>query len=468
MVFSSLAFLYVFLPLITVLYFVWNNRIYRNIVLLAFSVFFYAWGEPKYIIVMLLSVICAYVGGLLIEYFKKREKKGLSLAVTLLTTAVLVGFLLVFKYLNLFVDTFNSIFSTGISIRKMVLPIGISFYTFQILSYVIDLYRSKVKLQKNFFTLLLYVCFFPQLIAGPIVRYETVELELHERKESWNDFVSGLETMIFGLAKKVLLANNLAKVADGIYGLGVENVGTLFSWVAVIAYTFQIYFDFSGYSDMAIGLGRMFGFHFPDNFNYPYVATSITDFWRRWHISLSTWFRDYIYIPLGGNRVSKWRHVINIFVVWALTGFWHGAQWSFLLWGLYYAILLLVEKFLLAKALKKTPVVIRWIYTFFFVIIGWVIFYNESVTDIIAVLRAMFTYSPASPIDVMASNSQLIPSMLLFPVAAIVAFPVFKRFTKSKSPAVTVVREIVCIVLLALCIICLLSSTYNPFIYFRF
>lgn len=468
MVFSSLSFVYAFFPLVVLLYFVCKNRVYRNAVLLLASLFFYAWGEPKYIVVMLCSVFCAYIGGLLIEYFKKKEKKKLSLWAMIVTTAVLVGFLLVFKYLNLFVDTVNSLLRLDITVREIVLPIGISFYTFQILSYVIDLYRGKVQLQKNFFNLLLYVCFFPQLIAGPIVRYETVELELKERKETWDDFVSGVEILILGLAKKVLLANNLAKVADGIYEQGIGNVGTLFAWVAVICYTFQIYFDFSGYSDMAIGLGRMFGFHFPQNFNYPYMATSVTDFWRRWHISLSTWFRDYIYIPLGGNRVKVGRHIFNILVVWALTGFWHGAQWSFLLWGLYYGVLLLIEKFLLAKVLKKVPKPVKWLYTFFLVIIGWVIFSNESIPEIAEVLKALFIPSGASAIKVLASNSNLVPSLISFPFAVVFAFPVAKKLIEGKGVVVTLVREVICVVLLGFCIISLLSSTYNPFIYFRF
>lgn len=468
MVFSSLSFIYAFFPLVVILYYLCKNRVYRNVVLLLSSLFFYAWGEPKYIAVMLCSVLCAYLGGLLIAHFKQKEQKKLSLVAMICTAAIIVSFLLIFKYLNLFVDTFNSIFAVDIPIRRFVLPIGISFYTFQILSYVVDLYWGKVNLQRNYFDLLLYVCFFPQLIAGPIVRYETVELELRSRKESWDDFVRGMELFIFGLAKKVILANNLALVSDSIYQLGIGNVGTLMAWIAALCYTLQIYFDFSGYSDMAIGLGRMFGFHFPQNFNYPYTATSVTEFWRRWHISLSTWFRDYIYVPLGGNRVKPWRHILNILAVWAMTGFWHGAQWSFLLWGLYYGLILLIEKFLMAKLLKKLPIFVKWVYTFVLVMIGWVIFSNESIPEIIEVLKAMFTFSSRLPLEALASNSAFVLSALSIPFAIVFAFPVAKRFTESETVWVTAVREVVCLLLLGVCIAFLLSSTYNPFIYFRF
>lgn len=468
MIFSSLTFIYAFFPIVILLYFLFKNRTYRNCILLLASTIFYAWGEPKYILVMLCSVFSAYIGGLLISYFDKKCISCLKKTSMIVTLFILVGILLIFKYLNLFVDTFHSILSVNITIKKIVLPIGISFYTFQILSYIIDLYRGKVKLQKNFFTLLLYVSFFPQLIAGPIVRYETIESELKNRKENWNDFTSGLEVFIFGLAKKVLLANNLAKLADGIYAMGIEKMGTLFTWLAVIAYTFQIYFDFSGYSDMAIGLGRIFGFHFPQNFYYPYIATSITDFWRRWHISLSTWFRDYIYIPLGGNRVAPFRHVFNILITWALTGFWHGAQWNFLLWGLYYALLLLIEKYFFAKLLKKIPAFIQWVYTFLLVSIGWVIFSKESIHEILSVLKNMFMYTASSPLDIIASNSQLVPAIFVLPFAIVFSFPLFKKFMEGNSTFIIIIREALCLLLFALCIISLLSSTYNPFIYFRF
>ncbi len=468
MVFSSLSFLYFFLPVVVLLYYLWNHRGYRNTVLLLASLFFYAWGEPKYILVMLLSAICAYFGGLLIHGFQQKNKVCAARIATIVTVAVITGFLLYFKYLNLFATTLKQLFSLQFDLPQFILPIGISFYTFQILSYVIDLYRSKVALQKNYFHLLLYVCFFPQLIAGPIVRYETVELELRQRKENWQECIAGLERFIFGLAKKVLLANSFAKLCDQLYDLGLDTVGTLFSWITVIAYALQIYFDFSGYSDMAIGLGRMFGFHFNENFNHPYMATSVTDFWRRWHISLSTWFRDYIYIPLGGNRVSPLRHILNILITWALTGFWHGAQWSFLLWGLYYAVLLLVEKYLLASLLKKLPKLLTRIYTLLLVIIGWVIFRNESIPEILTALGALFSFSSGSPVEVLSSNAQLIPCLLMLPFGILFSFPVGKKLKEKQSLPATLIREGLCVVLLVLCIASLLSSTYNPFIYFRF
>ncbi|MBR6825096.1 MAG: MBOAT family protein [Oscillospiraceae bacterium] len=468
MVFSSLSFLYFFLPAVVLVYYLWNNRTYRNTVLLFASLFFYAWGEPKYILVMLLSVLCAYIGGLMLHGFHQKGKNLAAKLTTVLTVSLITGLLLHFKYLNLFAKTIEQLFSRELHLPEILLPIGISFYTFQILSYVIDLYRGKVELQKNFFYLLLYVCFFPQLIAGPIVRYETVERELRHRKENWEEFIAGLERFIFGLAKKVLLANSFAKLCDELYALGLDTVGTLFSWVAVVAYSLQIYFDFSGYSDMAIGLGRIFGFHFNENFNHPYTATSVTDFWRRWHISLSTWFRDYIYIPLGGNRVSPLRHCLNIFITWALTGFWHGAQWSFLLWGLYYAVLLLLEKHVLAPLLRKLPGVLTRIYTLLLVVIGWVIFRNERISEILTALKALFSFSPASPVDVLASNSQLVPCLMMLPFGILFSFPVGRKLTERNTVVATLLREVICILLLLLCIAGLLSSTYNPFIYFRF
>lgn len=468
MVFSSLSFLYFFFPAVVILYYLCKNRVYRNTVLLIASLLFYAWGEPKFIVVMILSVICAYIGGLLIDKLGKLQKYTAKKATMTVTVVVLVGVLFVFKYLNLFADTVNAIIPGMLSFKKIILPIGISFYTFQILSYVIDVYRGTVKLQTNFFYLLLYVCFFPQLIAGPIVRYETIELEIRNRNENWVEFVGGLERFIFGLAKKVILSNNLAKIVDGIYGVGIEESGTVLAWIAVLAYTLQIYFDFSGYSDMAIGIGRMFGFHFLENFNYPYMANSVTDFWRRWHISLSTWFKDYIYIPLGGNRVGKLRHIFNLLAVWALTGFWHGAQWSFLLWGLYYGVILIFEKFVLAKILDKLPQIFRWIYTFLLVIIGWVIFYNESLADIFTTLKVLFVYSSGPISQILASNAVIIPALAAIPIGLVCSFPIFKKLFNGDGACITIVREAVCFILLVLCIIFLLSSSYNPFIYFRF
>ncbi|MBQ9732599.1 MAG: MBOAT family protein, partial [Clostridia bacterium] len=315
MVFSSLTFIYAFLPIVLVLYFICRNRIYRNVVLLIASLVFYAWCEPKLILLMLAATLCAYAGGLLIARLDRREKAAAKKWVMAICVILMLGVLFLFKYLGLFVSTIDAIVGGLPEFKQLALPIGISFYTFQIISYIIDVYRCKVEAERNFFWLLLYVCLFPQLIVGPIVRYETVADDIRHRQESFGEFFEGLERFIFGLAKKVLISNTVAKLVTGIYGYGVGEAGTVFTWIATLAYTFQLYFDFSGYSDMALGLGRMFGFHFRENFNYPYASVSVAEFWRRWHISLGSWFRDYVYIPLGGNRVSRPRHLFNIMVV---------------------------------------------------------------------------------------------------------------------------------------------------------
>ena len=304
---------------------------------------------------------------------------------------ILAG-LIFFKYTNFILENITRVTKADITFMDIILPIGISFYSFQILSYVIDLYNKKVEVQRNIFSLALYVSLFPQLIAGPIVRYETVEDELKNRKENLPDILSGFKRFIVGLSKKIIIANNMGLIADSIFVLNNSNIGTLIMWLGVLAYTLQIYFDFSGYSDMAIGLGKMFGFHFLENFNYPYIAKSITDFWRRWHISLSSWFRDYIYIPLGGNRVSKLKWIRNICVVWLLTGLWHGASWNFVLWGAYFAIILLIEKIFLLKFIEKSPKIIQWLYAIFLIMLGWVIFRCESMELMKNVLSKMFVY----------------------------------------------------------------------------
>ena len=366
MVFSSQTFLFFFLPLAGLCVLIRSKPV-QNALLLIASLIFYAWGEPKMVVLMVLVTLIAYGSGFAIVHFKARPraKKGVLIA----SVVVILGNLVVFKYLNFLCRTFSFL---GLSDPGIALPIGISFYTFQILSYVIDLYRGKIALQRNFFYLLMYISFFPQLIAGPIVRYETVEQEIRSRSVTMDDLAHGFRRFVVGLAKKLLLANQVAQVAAIVYGGDPANYGSLMYWLAAIAYTLQIYFDFSGYSDMAIGLGRMFGFHFLENFNYPYVSLSVTEFWRRWHISLSTWFRDYVYIPLGGNRVSRGKWVRNILVVWGLTGLWHGADWNFLLWGLYYGVLLLLEKLWLGKYLERLPKALRWLLCMIIVCIGWV------------------------------------------------------------------------------------------------
>lgn len=470
MIFSSLTFLYFFLPVTAALYFLCKNRVYRNIILLVMSLLFYAWGEPRYILLLLLAAAEAYIGGLCIHKADTHDMPQYKKAALTASVILLVFNLAIFKYLNFFCDNLSHLIPQLGAIPAIALPIGISFYTFQTLSYVIDLYRGKVAVQKNFLYLLLYVSFFPQLIAGPIVRYDTVELEIRQRHESWDEAVSGLKRFILGLSKKVLLANMVANTAKIVYEGNPALYGTSAYWLASLAYTLQIYFDFSGYSDMAIGLGQIFGFHFLENFNYPYSSRSITEFWRRWHISLSTWFRDYIYIPLGGNRVSKPRWILNLLIVWTLTGFWHGAQWNFILWGLYYAALLLLEKLLIGKYLAKLPAVLQWLYTFFFVNLGWVLFNLTDFSQLQLALQSMFAYRPTDWIGVISADSSILSSVVFMLPALILSFPLLKKpLARASETAVgTAIVNVFYFILLLVCITCLISASYNPFIYFRF
>ena len=466
MVFSSLTFLCLFLPLAVIPYYLCKNRTWRNGLLLVLSLFFYSWGEPKYVVMMLAATVVAYLGGLAMAAW--RDKPRARRAVFVVTVVLVVLNLLVFKYLNFFWDNLTRFLPVQGTIPEIALPIGISFYTFQILSYVIDLYRGKVKLQRNFFYLLLYISFFPQLIAGPIVRYSTIEEEILHRRESWEDVAEGLRRFILGLGKKVILANGAAAVAELIYGGNPEIYGTAMYWLAAFAYTMQIYFDFSGYSDMAIGLGRMFGFHFLENFNYPYLSRSATEFWRRWHISLSSWFRDYIYIPLGGSRVSRGKWVRNILVVWGLTGFWHGAEWNFILWGLYYAGLLLLEKFVLGRVLEKLPALVQWLYAFFVVNLGWVLFNLTDFSQLTHALHTMFVWQGTSLAQVLSADSEILFALLYLPLAFLFSFPVAKKLPKRQTPGWDLLEDGLYGLLFLLCIVYIVSSVYNPFIYFRF
>ncbi len=457
MLFSSLTFLFIFLPCLLIAYFIFKNIKIRNIILLIFSLVFYSWGEPKYIFLMLLVVFISYIFGLLIDRYKKHKK--ILLIFSLIS---ILSFLIYFKYFNFIIENINLIFKSDINSFNIILPIGISFYTFQILSYLADLYWGKIYVQKNIFSLALYVSLFPQLIAGPIVRYETVEDELSNRKETLNDFIIGLKRFIIGLSKKVIIANQMAIIADSIFNsTDLSSYGSLIMVTASLAYTFQIYFDFSGYSDMAIGLGRMFGFHFLENFNFPYNTRSITDFWRRWHMSLSSWFRDYVYIPLGGNRVSKIRWIFNIFIVWGLTGLWHGASWNFIIWGLYFAVILLLEKLFLSKYLEKTIPIFQWLYSFVLIVIGWIIFRSNSTSDIFIVLKNMFLFKNSAITDLIDVNPQILISLPLFIPAIIFSFPI-------KVKSIRLLENILLLILFGICIVLLVSSSYNPFIYFRF
>lgn len=462
MVFSSITFVYAFFPLVAVAYYLSKNRVYRNVVLLLASLLFYSWGEPRFLLLMLAATLAAYCGGLLME--RSTAHKRLILIVTVV---LLVGNLFVFKYLNFFSENLSALFGWR-ALPKLTLPIGISFYTFQILSYVIDLYRGEIRVQRNYFYLLLYVSFFPQLIAGPIVRYETVEQEILERRESIDDVAAGLRRFILGLAKKVILANNIARIAETIYAGDSAVYGTALYWLAAVAYALQIYFDFSGYSDMAIGLGRMFGFHFLENFNYPYISLSVTEFWRRWHISLSTWFRDYVYIPLGGNRVSRGKWVRNILVVWGLTGLWHGADWNFLLWGLYYGVLLLIEKLWLGKYLERLPKALRWLLCMIIVCIGWVMFNLTDFVQMRCALARMFSFTHVALSQSLAADVSIVPPLLWMLPALVFSTPVCRRVHLGESCGAEIVRNVVCLALLAVCIVFSVSATFNPFIYFRF
>lgn len=381
MIFSSISFLYYFLPILIIIYFILPKR-FKNIVLLSFSLLFYFYGEPRYIVILLLSCLINYIAAILIE--KYRNKGKLILIIALIYN---IGQLLYFKYTDFFIENLNTVFKISIPYLNVIMPIGISFFTFQTLSYVIDVYKKEVKASKNFFNFATYVSLFPQLVAGPIVRYKDVAEELENKSTSFDNFANGVKRFSFGLAKKVLIANVLGEFIKSLASIASQSV--LSHWLRGIGFTLQIYFDFSGYSDMAIGLGLMFGFHFLENFNYPLIAKSITDFWRRWHISLSSFFKDYVYIPLGGNRVSKIKWIRNILIVWFLTGFWHGAEWNFIIWGLYFPIILIIEKMFLSKILEKTKV-FKYLYTLFLIVISFVIFNSNSVVEFINSFKSMF------------------------------------------------------------------------------
>ena len=471
MLFSSLTFLFMFLPILLLLYFVNKNIKYRNCILLIFSLIFYSWGEPKYIILMLLTTFVVYVSGLIIEKNRNNIKSKLSLTISIV---ICLLSLFIFKYLYFSTHIINSIFSTRIKSFNLILPIGISFYTFQIITYIVDLYRGKVKLQRNPFKLLLYVSFFPQLIAGPIVRYETIEKEINTRKITKDSFVQGFKRFLIGLSKKVIIANNVAILSDYIYNNNnlSSDVGTSLLWVAALAYSLQIYFDFSGYSDMAIGLGKMFGFNFLENFNYPYIASSITDFWRRWHISLSTFFRDYVYIPLGGNKVKRIINIRNIIIVWILTGLWHGASFNYIIWGIYYCIFLLIEKFVIGKKIKNIPRIVRHFISLIIIVIGWVIFRLEDTSMLIQVLKGMFVFNKTDWLAIFKINTKLVTIIPYLIIGIIFSLPIdtwlHKKVVNSKKIYLTLLEDFVLGVLFIIVVVKLVSNSYNPFIYFRF
>lgn len=462
MVFSSTIFLFGFLPIFFILYYIRPN----NYTLLLFSLLFYAWGEPIYVLLMIFSTIVDYCCGRIVEKYRNTYIAKIGLSVSIVIN---LGMLCLFKYSGLLVETFNSIFSTSVSAPDLPLPIGISFYTFQTMSYTIDVYRGDVNAQKNIFTFGAYVSLFPQLIAGPIVRYETIEKQLNHRTLSIDKVADGLERFMIGFIKKIIFANTMAQLADTI--LKSSEYTFLVTWLGAVAFMLQIYYDFSGYSDMAIGLGKMLGFDFNENFDYPYSSKSITEFWRKWHISLSSWFRDYVYIPLGGNRKGEKRQLFNMLVVWALTGIWHGASWNFLLWGLYYFVLLALEKFVFTNVLDKIPRFLKWILTALLVLFGWVIFYCDDLTMLNDTVKSLFSFSNKSD-DINVIEMYLESYAMYIIPALIFQFPVFRKVRSSifnaKNNVVKVLyyAGLLAVGFIAVCF--LVKSTYNPFIYFRF
>lgn len=466
MVFSSTIFLCVYLPLVLLGYYICPKK-GRNLFLLIVSLVFYAWGEPKYVFLMIFSILVNYIFGRLMDKNRGRQKRMKLLLV--LSVVIDLGLLSVFKYTDFIITNVNAIFGANFDLLNIALPIGISFYTFQAMSYTIDVYRDDVRVQKNLIDFGMYITMFPQLIAGPIVRYADVQDQLAERSVTTADFSEGVMRFVVGLGKKVLLANQMGAVWSDIYALG-GDVSALMAWTGAIAYTFQIYFDFSGYSDMAIGLGRMFGFKFPENFRYPYQSVSITDFWRRWHITLSTWFKEYLYIPLGGNRRGLARQALNLLIVWSLTGFWHGAGWNFVMWGLYYFVILFIEKLFLLKALDKLPKFFRHVYALLLIIIGWVIFASDDVSVLLPYLGSMFGANGA--IGGMDVYTLLTKAVLLI-ICCVASTELPKRLFLSATGAMNekaafTIKSVMTIALLALSMILLIGDSYNPFLYFRF
>ena len=471
MVFSSLNFMYLFLPICLLLYFILHGIKARNYLLLVMSLLFYAWGEPKWIILMIVTTLIDYGAGLLVDQYRGQKLAKWALAGSVVIT---LSFLAVFKYLGFFNQNLNQIFGAELPTQIFNLPIGISFYTFQAITYVVDVYRGKAQVQRSYANLLLYVALFPQLIAGPIVRYTDIAAQLENREMTLPGFSKGITRFVTGLGKKVLLANIAGQVATSLIGGDLSKASVLGAWLGIFAYTFQIYFDFSGYSDMAIGLGHMFGFTYVENFNYPYISKSITEFWRRWHISLSTFFRDYVYIPLGGNRRHQLR---NMFIVWALTGLWHGASWNFVLWGLYYFVFLAIEKLFLGKFLEKLPAVVWHAYALFIIVVGWVFFYFDDVSRLGQMLKLMFGFSGQA--GVLPTDTVLLKNHLVFFLVAIIAcIPVSKlvkalliRFSRKGSVQESLAGAagiLYDVALLFFSTAALVGASYNPFLYFRF
>ena len=473
MVFSSIFFLFTFLPLSLLIYWMSPAKI-KNFTLLAVSLFFYAWGEPVYVLLMIASILTNFVFGIFIESELIKEKRAVRRA--LFISAVVFNILILgfFKYYGFLAENINALFNADIAYSELPLPIGISFYTFQVLSYVIDVYLGKVRLQRNPVSFALYVTMFPQLIAGPIVRYSDIESQLEQRNVSASKFGEGAQRFIQGLGKKVLIANSMGALWDITQAMDMTGISVFSAWLGIIAYTFQIYFDFSGYSDMAIGLGKMFGFEFMENFDHPYISRSVTEFWRRWHISLGTWFREYVYIPLGGNRCSRIRQIRNIMAVWMLTGLWHGASWNFVVWGIYYGCLLLIEKMFLKKLIDDAPAIISHVYCMLAVIIGWVLFASRDIESAAAYLGVMSGASGNVLVDnafiyYLKSNAVMLVISLLFSTG--IFREIFepeeisdKIRTRVSHSAAVILHAFILFMSTAY----LVTETYNPFLYFRF
>ena len=463
MLFTSISFLYYFLPIVLVLYFIVPKKL-KNFILLVASIVFYFYGEPKYIVLMLAEILVAYIGAILIDKYKKKS-------IVIITVSIHIGLLCIFKYTDFIISNINNVFNANLSLLRIALPIGISFYTFQILSYVIDVYKGKVKVQKSFLKLATYVSLFPQLIAGPIVRYETIEEELHNRKHSFENFAYGARRFTIGLAKKVLIANMLGELCNKF--IITDEKSVLFYWIFGVSYMLQLYFDFSAYSDMAIGLGRIFGFNFLENFNYPYISKSITEFWRRWHISLSSWFKDYVYIPLGGNREGLKKQIRNILIVWTLTGIWHGASWNFVIWGLLFGVILIIEKIFLGKYLEKLPSIFRQIYVLFIVMISFIIFNAESMRQAWTNIIGLFGVNGESFV-----NEYTLYYLRSYTIVLIASFigatPLIRNMLiklkeNEKISKIINILEPVCILFILFIVTAyLVDNSYNPFLYFRF
>ena len=465
MLFTSISFLYYFLPALIIIYFITPKK-YKNIILLIASLLFYFYGEPKYVFLMIAEIVIAYTGAILIDKYKSQSKN-----ILIITLFIHVFLLIIFKYTDFIIQTINDISNANIKLLNIALPIGISFYTFQIISYVIDVYNGKVKVQKNIINLATYVSLFPQLVAGPIVRYQTVEKELDDRVHSFNNFAYGIRRFSIGLAKKVLIANALGELCTKAFVLNETTV--IFYWIFGISYMLQLYFDFSAYSDMAIGLGRIFGFNFPENFNYPYISKSITEFWRRWHISLGTWFKDYVYIPLGGNRDGKYKQIRNILIVWLLTGIWHGANWTFLIWGLLFGIILIIEKIFLNKFMEKLPSFIKRIYVLFIVMILFIIFNAENMSVALTNIKGLFGMNG----EVFINDYTLHYLKSYLPLLIIALFgttPFIKilidklRKNKYVNNVINILEPILIVMILVVVTSYLIDNSYNPFLYFRF